>query len=94
VRWMASGQPFFPGLVKVSRNLPGPGVASGDTANTVVRRAQVICECALQAASYPGSSVPPAPTVMQKSVPVFLIVPCMILGIMGIGGCAELAGVL
>ncbi|KAN0120757.1 hypothetical protein V8E52_004026 [Russula decolorans] len=29
------GETIFPGLVKVSRNLPGPGVASGDTANTV-----------------------------------------------------------
>jgi hypothetical protein len=58
------GATIFPGLVKVSRNLPGPGVASGDTANTVVRRAQVICECALQATSYPVSSVPPIPTVM------------------------------
>ncbi|KAN0120790.1 hypothetical protein V8E52_004059 [Russula decolorans] len=40
------GATIFPGLVKVSRNLnlPGPGVASGDTANTVVRRAQVICD--------------------------------------------------
>jgi hypothetical protein len=58
------GATIFPGLVKVSRNLPGPGVASGDTANTVVRRAQVICECALQATSYPGSGVPPTPTAM------------------------------
>ncbi len=58
------GATIFPGLVKVSRNLPGPGVPSGDTAQTVVRRAQVICECALQATSYPGSTVPPTPTTM------------------------------
>jgi len=58
------GATIFPGLVKVSRNLPGPGVASGDTAQTVVRRAQVICECALQATTYPGSVVPPTPTAM------------------------------
>lgn len=58
------GATIFPGLVKVSRNLPGPGVAAGDTANTVVRRAQVICECALQATSYPVSSVPPTPIAM------------------------------
>jgi hypothetical protein len=58
------GATIFPGLVRVSRNLPGPGVASGDTANTVVvRRAQVICECGLQATSYPGSRVLPTPTV-------------------------------
>jgi hypothetical protein len=28
------GATIFPGLIKVSRNLPGPGAASGDTANT------------------------------------------------------------
>jgi len=58
------GAAIFPGLVKVSRNLPGPGVALGDTAQTVVRRAQVICECALQATSYPASGMPPSPTAM------------------------------
>ena len=57
------GATIFPGLVKVSRNLPGPGVASGDTTETVVRRAQVICECALEATSY-GTGVPPTPTAM------------------------------
>jgi hypothetical protein len=56
------GATIFPGLVKTSRNRPGPGVASGDITNTVVRRAEVICECALQAMSYPGSGVPPTPT--------------------------------
>ena len=58
------GATIFPGLVKVSRNLLGPGVASGDTANTAVCIAQVICECALQATSYSGSSVPPTPIVI------------------------------
>ncbi|KAI0255038.1 hypothetical protein BJV78DRAFT_1111051, partial [Lactifluus subvellereus] len=43
------GATIFPGLVKVSRAAPGPGVALGTTTQTVVRRAQVICECALQA---------------------------------------------
>ncbi|KAI0277297.1 hypothetical protein BGY98DRAFT_631609 [Russula aff. rugulosa BPL654] len=56
------GATIFPGLVKVSRNQPGPGVTSGD-ANTVVRRAQVICECALQATGYPGSNMPQMPTM-------------------------------
>jgi hypothetical protein len=56
------GATIFPGLVKVSRNQPGPGVSSGD-ANTVVRRAQVICECALQATGYPGSNMPQTPTM-------------------------------
>ena len=53
------GVTIFPGLVKVSRNLIGPGVA-----NTVVRRAQVICECALQATSYPGLPSPTTRTAM------------------------------
>jgi hypothetical protein len=55
------GATIFPGLVKVSRTQPGPGVAPGDTTQTVVRRAQVICECALEATSYPGSAPPPPP---------------------------------
>jgi hypothetical protein len=58
------GATIFPGLVKVSRNLPGPGVAASGDANTVVRRAQVICECALQATGYPGSGMLPTPTTM------------------------------
>jgi hypothetical protein len=58
------GVTIFPGLVKVSRTLPGPGIALGDTMQTVVRRAQVICECALQATSFPGSAPPPTPTAM------------------------------
>jgi hypothetical protein len=58
------GATIFPGLVKVSRTLPGPGIALGDTMQTVVRRAQVICECALQATSYPGYMQPPTPTPM------------------------------
>ncbi|KAF8271171.1 hypothetical protein EI94DRAFT_1721036 [Lactarius quietus] len=55
------GATIFPGLVKVSRAPPGPGVATGDNTQTVVRRAQVICECALLASSYPVS--PPPPTM-------------------------------
>jgi len=58
------GATIFPGLVKVSRTPPGPGVPMGDTTQTVVRRAQVICECALQATSYPGSAPPPPPPTM------------------------------
>ncbi|KAI9509806.1 hypothetical protein F5148DRAFT_996086 [Russula earlei] len=58
------GATIFPGLVKVSRTPPGPGVATGDTTQTVVRRAQVICECALQATSYPASAPPPPPPTM------------------------------
>jgi hypothetical protein len=55
------GATIFPGLVKVSHTPPGPGVAPGNTSQTVVRRAQVICECALQATSYPASAQPPPP---------------------------------
>ncbi|KAH9998861.1 hypothetical protein BJV74DRAFT_883109 [Russula compacta] len=58
------GATIFPGLVKVSHTPPGPGVTPGDTTQTVVRRAQVICECALQATSYPGSAPPPPPPGM------------------------------
>jgi hypothetical protein len=52
------GATIFPGLVKVSRTPEGPGATLGDTSQAVVRRAQVICECALQATSYPGSPPP------------------------------------
>ncbi|KAI0300813.1 hypothetical protein BC826DRAFT_990619 [Russula brevipes] len=52
------GATIFPGLVKVSRPAPGSGATppAEATTQTVVRRAQVICECALQATSYPGSA--------------------------------------
>ncbi|KAI0258405.1 hypothetical protein BC834DRAFT_1029163 [Gloeopeniophorella convolvens] len=52
------GATVFPGLVKVSRPPPAaPGVpVQADTAQMVVRRAQVICECALEATSYPMSA--------------------------------------
>jgi hypothetical protein len=39
------GVTVFPGLVKVSRG--GGGVSGQNNAQTVVRRAQVMCECAL-----------------------------------------------
>jgi hypothetical protein len=58
------GATIFPGLVKMSRTLPGPGIALGDTMQTVVRRAQVICECALHATSFPGSAPPATPITM------------------------------
>ena len=53
------GVTIFPGLVKLSpsRNPPGPLGASADTTTTVVRRAQVICKCALQATSYPTNAM-------------------------------------
>jgi hypothetical protein len=41
------GATIFPGLVKVTRGPMTPGGQSTDNVQTVVRRAQVICECAL-----------------------------------------------
>ncbi|KAF7773378.1 hypothetical protein Agabi119p4_5545 [Agaricus bisporus var. burnettii] len=41
------GATIFPGLVKVSEGLKQPNGLIGDKLQTVVRRAQVICECAL-----------------------------------------------
>lgn len=41
------GTTIFPGLVKVSRAPPAPGQHEPENVQTVVRRAQVICECAL-----------------------------------------------
>ncbi|KAI0052236.1 hypothetical protein FA95DRAFT_1675230 [Auriscalpium vulgare] len=55
------GATIFPGLVKVS---PGPTTGGADedcTVQTVVRRAQVICECALNA----GAAANSAPMARQ-----------------------------
>ncbi|KAH9945072.1 uncharacterized protein BXZ73DRAFT_38673 [Epithele typhae] len=41
------GATVFPGLVKVSRAPPNAGGGAADAVQTVVRRAQVICECAM-----------------------------------------------
>jgi hypothetical protein len=41
------GATIFPGLVKVTRGPMTPGGQSTENIQTVVRRAQVICECAL-----------------------------------------------
>ncbi|KAI0342669.1 hypothetical protein BDW22DRAFT_133857 [Trametopsis cervina] len=41
------GATVFPGLVKVTRGPAGPSGQQGPHAQTVVRRAQAICECAL-----------------------------------------------
>ncbi|KAH9036030.1 hypothetical protein EDB83DRAFT_2180580, partial [Lactarius deliciosus] len=50
---------IFPGLVKVLPTPPGPGVTPGKNTQTVVRRAEVICECAFLATNYPISVPPP-----------------------------------
>jgi len=44
------GATIFPGLVKVSRGSMLPGDQSQENVQTVVKRAQVMCECALAAA--------------------------------------------
>ncbi|KII85095.1 hypothetical protein PLICRDRAFT_166613 [Plicaturopsis crispa FD-325 SS-3] len=49
------GATIFPGLVKVSRGPVTPGGATGQNIQTVVRRAQVMCECALESA---GAIIP------------------------------------
>jgi hypothetical protein len=41
------GATIFPGLVKVTRGPVTPGRQSAENVQTVVRRAQVICECAM-----------------------------------------------
>ncbi|OCH88574.1 hypothetical protein OBBRIDRAFT_757965 [Obba rivulosa] len=41
------GATVFPGLVKVSRGASGPAGQPDENVQTVVRRAQVVCECAL-----------------------------------------------
>jgi len=41
------GATVFPGLVKVTRGVTGPNGQQGEHGQTVMRRAQVICECAL-----------------------------------------------
>ena len=72
------GATVFPGLVKVSRGPPGPDGKSTETVQTVVRRAQVICECAMLggagAIGIPGSASPPvasppigSPTLLSTS---------------------------
>jgi hypothetical protein len=62
------GATIFPGLVKVGHTPLGPAVPLGHTTQVVVRRAQVICECALQATSYPASGPPLAPLPSPPSM--------------------------
>ncbi|KAG5647011.1 hypothetical protein DXG03_001736 [Asterophora parasitica] len=47
------GATIFPGLVKVTRGAPLPNGGYGENVQTVVRRAQVICECAMGGAPAP-----------------------------------------
>lgn len=50
------GAAIFPGLVKVTRGPMTPGGQTAENVKTVVRRAQVICECAM--ASTGGVAMP------------------------------------
>ncbi|KAF9048573.1 hypothetical protein BJ165DRAFT_1323003, partial [Panaeolus papilionaceus] len=64
------GATIFPGLVKVSRATTAPGME--ETVQTVVRRAQVICECAMGGSCVPGMSFEPQaamPQVMMSGMP-------------------------
>ena len=51
------GACVFPGLVKVSRGVPDPRGQPGEDVQTVVRRAQIICQCALTFGE-PSASAP------------------------------------
>ncbi|KAK0236063.1 hypothetical protein EDD85DRAFT_839187 [Armillaria nabsnona] len=55
------GATIFPGLVKVTRALALPDGPSTETLQTVVRRAQVICECAMNGTAYTSASSSPQP---------------------------------
>jgi len=55
------GAIVFPGFVKILPTPPGPGVTPEENKLVVVRRALVICECALLATSHPVSAPPPPP---------------------------------
>lgn len=48
------GATIFPGLVKVTRGPMTPGGQAAESVQTVVRRAQVICECAMASAAANG----------------------------------------
>ncbi|KAF5372788.1 hypothetical protein D9615_010118 [Tricholomella constricta] len=60
------GATIFPGLVKVTRGPPLPSGLYGENVQTVVRRAQVICECAIGGAPV---SVPPSGYGMPGTPP-------------------------
>ncbi|EJF64833.1 hypothetical protein DICSQDRAFT_80562 [Dichomitus squalens LYAD-421 SS1] len=63
------GATVFPGLVKVSRGPQGPNGVSTEDVQTVVRRAQVICECALMGTGVVSPGVGMGPGVMGVSPP-------------------------
>ncbi|KDR78967.1 hypothetical protein GALMADRAFT_94170 [Galerina marginata CBS 339.88] len=61
------GATIFPGLVKVSRGGTIPGME--ETVQTVVRRAQVICECAMGGSSVPTQPFDPQQTGLAQDMP-------------------------
>ncbi|KAG7089399.1 hypothetical protein E1B28_011087 [Marasmius oreades] len=58
------GATIFPGLVKLTKGEPFPGLQS-EAIQNIVRRAQVICECALNSASSGPPSIAGTPTPPQ-----------------------------
>ncbi|KAI0077071.1 hypothetical protein K474DRAFT_1772052 [Panus rudis PR-1116 ss-1] len=59
------GATVFPGLVKVTRGVLAPNGQPTEHVQTVVRRAQVICECALEASAgfiNGAAATPPPPS--------------------------------
>lgn len=62
------GAVVFPGLVKVTRAPPGPGGQPTPHTQTVMRRAQAICECALGIVSKIPKGDQPASTPQPQTV--------------------------
>ncbi|KAL0579585.1 hypothetical protein V5O48_002423 [Marasmius crinis-equi] len=60
------GATIFPGLVKLTKgdSVPGPD-AQPESVQNIVRRAQVICECALNSGSIGPPSLPGTPPIQQ-----------------------------
>jgi len=61
------GATIFPGLVKVTQGVKHQNGEIGDNIQTVVRRAQVICECALGGAVV---GAPPPAMHMNDGMPI------------------------
>ncbi|KAF8905079.1 hypothetical protein CPB84DRAFT_1727449 [Gymnopilus junonius] len=61
------GATIFPGLVKVSRTGTVPGME--ETVQTVVRRAQVICECAMGGSCVPTMPFDAQPAGLPQALP-------------------------
>lgn len=78
------GATIFPGLVKVSRAATVPGME--ETVQTVVRRAQVICECAMGGPSVPAMPYDGQQPGMPQVMPMPPSAPPSVPPMMGGGG--------